>query len=146
MVETAESVSRRMSQQRTRDTKPELILRRALHARGLRYRVDYPIGVAGRRRADVLFPRANIAVFVNGCFWHGCEAHRTAPSSNAEWWRAKLQATQVRDRSTDETLRHHGWLVFRFWEHDDLEAAAATIERAVRVRSEGGARSSERSG
>jgi DNA mismatch endonuclease, patch repair protein len=124
---------RRLERQRRRDTKPELLLRSALWQRGLRYRVDYPV-VGRRRRADIAFTRAKVAVFVDGCFWHGCPQHGTLPKNNADWWRAKLTANITRDRTTDRYLQEAGWLVMRFWEHDDPSGAADKVEQAVNPR------------
>src|SRR4051794_37394923 len=99
------SVSARMSRTRGRDTAPELALRRAVHAKGLRYRVDVAPVRGIRRRADLVFTRARVAVFVDGCFWHGCPVHATWPATNAEFWREKLEANRRRDRDTDSQLR-----------------------------------------
>lgn len=126
------TTSRRMARQRTRDTEPEMLLRRALHRRGLRYRVDAALPGLPRRRADVLFSRAKVAVFVDGCFWHGCPEHKTAPTSNGEWWAAKLARNVERDRETDAHLRSLGWTVLRIWEHEDIEYVATDIEQVVR--------------
>ncbi|AEI13440.1 DNA mismatch endonuclease Vsr [Cellulomonas gilvus ATCC 13127] len=123
-------MSARMSRQHRRDTSPELALRRALHRRGLRYRVDATLPGIPRRRADVLFPRARLVVFVDGCFWHACPLHATQPAANGEWWRAKLEANVARDRDTDARLTASGWRVLRFWEHADMEAAAGAVETA----------------
>ena len=130
LVETA--TSRRMARQRTRDTAPELLLRRELHRRGLRYRVDAPIPGMPRRRADILFTRAKVAVFVDGCFWHGCQEHKTAPVNNGAWWVAKLARNVERDRETGDHLRSLGWIVLRVWEHEDMQHAAADVHRIVR--------------
>nr|WP_182114027.1 DNA mismatch endonuclease Vsr [Actinotalea sp. JY-7876] len=119
-----------MSRQRRRDTGPELLLRRALHRRGLRFRVDHALPGLPRRRADVLFTRARIVVFVDGCFWHGCPEHVTRPASNAAWWEAKLATNVQRDRDTDAHMRSIGWLVLRFWEHADMEQAADRVAHA----------------
>lgn len=128
--------SRMMSQVRTRDTAPELALRRLLHARGLRYRVDAPLPLAGvRRRADVLFTRARVAVMVDSCFWHACPAHGMMPRSNTQWWRDKLQRNVERDRDTDARLAAAGWTVLRVWEHEELENAAGRVTAAVRAAS-----------
>ncbi|HEX3900204.1 MAG TPA: very short patch repair endonuclease [Mycobacteriales bacterium] len=116
-----------MAAQLRRDTKPEMALRQELHRSGLRYRVDYQVLKGLRRRADVAFPRAQVAVFVDGCFWHGCPTHRTWPKSNSEWWASKLEANVSRDRDTDRRLAEAGWLVIRMWEHEDSIEAAATI-------------------
>ncbi len=118
----------RMARQSSRDTRPEIALRRALHARGARYRVDAPLPLSGmRRRADVLFSRARLAVFVDGCFWHGCPTHGTAPRANASWWSEKLARNRARDRDTDTRLREAGWTVIRVWEHEDAAVAAESI-------------------
>lgn len=85
-----------------------------------------------RRRADVLFTRAKVAVFVDGCFWHGCPQHRTTPANNAAWWAAKLARNVERDRETDAHLTALGWTVLRIWEHEDMAEAAKHVERAVR--------------
>jgi DNA mismatch endonuclease, patch repair protein len=127
------TTSRRMSRQRTRDTEPELLLRRELHRRGLRYRVDAPLPGVPRRRADILFTRAKVTVFVDGCFWHGCPEHKTAPATNSAWWAAKLARNIERDRETDLHLSSIGWTVLRFWEHEDMTQAATDIERVVRA-------------
>jgi DNA mismatch endonuclease (patch repair protein) len=115
-----------------RDTLPELELRRELHSRGLRYRVDVSPVAALRGRADILFPRAQVAVYVDGCFWHSCPTHGVLPKGNRGWWRAKLEETVRRDRRTDSTLKGLGWEVVRVWEHVDPVAAADRIETAVR--------------
>jgi DNA mismatch endonuclease (patch repair protein) len=117
-----------------RDTRPEVALRRELHARGMRYRVDVrPISDAPGR-ADILFRPARVAVYVDGCFWHSCPTHGVLPKSNREWWRTKLQATVLRDRATGTTLRNLGWEVIRVWEHEDPVEAADRVEAAVRER------------
>ena len=126
------TTSRRMSRQRTRDTQPEMLLRRELHRRGLRYRVDAALPGMPRRRADVLFTRAKVAVFVDGCFWHGCPKHKTAPATNKAWWAAKLARNIERDRETCDHLNSLGWTVLRIWEHENMTHAATDIERTVR--------------
>lgn len=119
---------------RRRDTEPELALRSALHRDGFRFRVDFPIG--SRRRADVVFTRARVAVFVDGCFWHGCPEHATWPKANGDWWRTKIETNQARDRDTDRALTRAGWRVIRVWEHENPEVAASSVEAAVRERLE----------
>jgi DNA mismatch endonuclease (patch repair protein) len=109
-------------------TRPELALRTLLRRRGLRFRVHSPLPV-GRRRADVAFPRLRLAVFLDGCFWHGCPQHMSWPKNNAEWWREKIAATQARDRETDELLAEAGWQVVRVWEHEPVQQAADEIVR-----------------
>lgn len=121
-----------MQGNRKRDTKPELTLRRELHRRGLRYRVDHALPLHGlRRRADVVFVRRRIAVFVDGCFWHGCVDHGTRPSTNSTYWTAKITRNVSRDVETRKLLEEAGWTVVRVWEHDDPYAAAAGIEALV---------------
>ena len=121
-----------MQANRARDTSPELAVRRLIHATGLRYRVDCaPLG--GRRRADVVFTRQRIAVYIDGCFWHGCPDHGTLPKANADYWLPKLRRNVERDRETDALLSEAGWVVLRFWEHEDAAATAATIVDRVRT-------------
>jgi DNA mismatch endonuclease, patch repair protein len=115
----------------SRDTRPELALRRELHRRGRRFRVDAPLPPPlQRRRADVLFPRQRVVVFVDGCFWHGCPDHGTAQNarSNAEFWSAKVSGNQARDADTTAALQALGFRVLRFWEHEDVFAACDAIE------------------
>lgn len=123
-----------MARTRRRDTKPELALRRKLFARGLRYRVDAPILGSVRRRPDIVFPRARVAVFVDGCFWHGCPDHATWPKANEAFWREKITTNKLRDRDTDQRLSDSGWLVVRVWEHEDADGAADRLEKIVRER------------
>jgi DNA mismatch endonuclease (patch repair protein) len=120
---------------RRTETKPEILLRSALHARGLRFRKDYPIRVPGRRpiRADVVFTKAKVAVFVDGCFWHGCPEHQTIPKSNPDYWIPKLKRNSARDRELDEALGASGWRVVHAWEHEDPDHVAGTVERLVRT-------------
>lgn len=127
-VPTASSsgVSARMSRQATRETAPEVGIRLALHGRGYRYRVHYPVPGATRRRIDIAFPRRRVAVFVDGCFWHGCRDHRTIPRANHTWWRAKLAENADRDRETARLLEEDGWTVIRVWEH---EAVLEAVDR-----------------
>lgn len=120
-----------MRANRSRDTGPELALRRALHGRGLRFRVDHAPVPGLRCRADVVFTRARVAVFVDGCFWHHCPEHGTIPRANGDWWQAKLRANVARDRRNDIALEAAGWHVIRTWEHEPLEAAAAKVINAV---------------
>jgi DNA mismatch endonuclease (patch repair protein) len=120
-----------MAQTGRRDTKPEIQIRRLLHARGLRYRVDQPVLAGVRRRADLVFRTARVVVFVDGCFWHGCPEHATWPKNNAEFWREKIETNQRRDRDTDQRLADAGWRVAHVWEHEDPADAAERIQQLV---------------
>lgn len=103
---------------RRRDTGPELAVRRELFAHGYRYRVDFaPLREQRRRRADIVFTRVKLAVFLDGCFWHSCPEHATSPRRNADYWLPKLEANRRRDRDKNLLLESAGWHVLRFWEH-----------------------------
>lgn len=117
-----------------RDTKPERRLRSLLHGMGLRYRVDRAPLPGIRRRADLVFPRAKVVVFVDGCFWHGCPQHYRPARKNAEFWDAKLLENTARDRETDQLLSASGWRVIRVWEHEDMPDAAERIYCELRAR------------
>ena len=132
MVPSSPEVSERMSRVRNRDTAAEMALRRELHRRGLRYRVNFKIPGLGRTRPDIAFTRQKIAVFVDGCFWHRCPEHATFPKANAEWWAKKLDVNVRRDREIDDALREAGWTAVRVWEHEDPAEAADRIESLVR--------------
>lgn len=123
-----------MQRQAGRDTKPELALRRELWRRGLRYRVDLAPISGLPRRADMVFSRARVAVYVDGCYWHSCPDHATVPKANRDWWVAKLEANVKRDRDTDARLRWAGWEVVRVWEHETIVDAADRIESVARER------------
>jgi DNA mismatch endonuclease (patch repair protein) len=122
-----------MSRQARRDTAPEVALRRALHRRGLRYRVGIRPVPELRGAADIVFTAARVAVYVDGCFWHMCPEHSTMPANNAAWWKAKLEGNRTRDRRTDEVLARHGWEVVRVWEHEEPEQAAERVAELVRL-------------
>ena len=120
-----------MQRQRRSDTRPEVLIRRHLHAAGLRYRIDVAPLPGMRRRADIVFHPARLAVFVDGCFWHVCPLHATWPARNAGWWRDKLLANEARDRDTDAALAAAGWRVVRIGEHEDPAGAAERIRSEV---------------
>lgn len=128
---TGEAVSRRMSTLRRKDNDAELAVRRLLHAAGYRYRAHYPVPGLPRRTIDIAFTRAKVAVFIDGCFWHGCPDHGTAPRSNAAWWEAKLSTNRRRDSDTAAHLRDSGWTVLRIWEHEAPQTAAISIADAL---------------
>ncbi|MFD0257198.1 very short patch repair endonuclease [Kitasatospora indigofera] len=119
-----------MRAQRSVNTRPELALRRELHALGFRYRVNLPLPSMRRRRADISFVPWRAAVFVQGCFWHACPEHLHAPKHNAEWWWRKLDDNVRRDRDTDASLVRLGWLPLRIWEHEAVEVA---IDKVVEL-------------
>ncbi|MFJ7492241.1 very short patch repair endonuclease [Streptomyces sp. NPDC097727] len=131
MTPSSPGASARMSRQASKNTGVELAVRRLLHSAGLRYRVEYPVPGMPRRRIDVAFPRAKVAVLIDGCFWHGCPQHATQPKANADWWRSKLDRNMARDRETTEHLLATGWTVLRFWEHMPAEEVAATVHAVV---------------
>lgn len=131
LIPSSTAVSARMSRQRRRDTSPELALRKELHRHGHRYRVDAPLPGIPRRRADLLFARAKVAVFVDGCFWHGCPVHATSPATNREWWQQKLIGNRNRDRDTDQRLQQVGWTVIRIWECTPVEEGVHMVEQAL---------------
>ncbi len=114
-----------------RDTKPEVELRRELHRRGCRYRIDYRPLAGLRSRADIVFVGPRLAVYVDGCFWHACPEHGVLPRSNTEWWRAKLTANVERDTRVTAALVSAGWEVLRIWEHDDVLDAADHVGGAL---------------
>jgi DNA mismatch endonuclease (patch repair protein) len=118
-----------MRANRGRDTGPEVALRSALHARGLRFRKDMRLDLGERRRVrpDIVFPGLRLAVFVDGCFWHGCHEHRSLPSSNAAFWKKKIEGTMQRDEQQVAWLREAGWTVVRAWEHDIPEPAGRVV-------------------
>jgi DNA mismatch endonuclease (patch repair protein) len=130
-VPSSPGVSARMSKQRRRDTGPEVAIRRILHRAGLRYRVAWPIPGIRRRTVDIAFPRVRVAVFIDGCFWHGCPDHKGKPAANSAWWAEKLAKNKARDALTSDGLLQQGWTVVRIWEHEDAAEAAARIIQLV---------------
>jgi DNA mismatch endonuclease (patch repair protein) len=123
---SSEAARRAMTGNRGRNTGPELALRSALFRMGARFRVDAPLPGL-RRRADLLFPRLLIAVFVDGCFWHGCEMHFRVPSTNRDYWLTKVERNRRRDLDTNQRLADLGWGVVRVWEHEDVRVAAHRV-------------------
>lgn len=131
LISSSSDASRRMAKVRQKGTDAEMALRQELHRIGLRYRIDYDVLRKPRRVADVAFPGRKIAVFVDGCFWHGCPEHATWPKQNAEFWRQKIEANRRRDADTNERLRRLGWTVLRFWSHESPAEAAQTVAHVV---------------
>jgi DNA mismatch endonuclease, patch repair protein len=128
---TSKETSFRMAKVRQKNTDAEIALRKELYQRGLRYRVNFEILKKPRRVADIVFPGLKIAIFVDGCFWHGCPDHGTWPKNNAEFWRQKIETNIARDNDTNERLREIGWTVLRFWRHIRPTDAADIILKSV---------------
>ena len=124
-----------MQGNRSKNTRPEIALRRELHGLGLRYRINTTPIPGVRRTADVVFTRRKVAVFVDGCFWHGCPEHYRPPTTNDGYWRGKLERNTSRDDRVNALLAEAGWEVVRIWEHESPTDAAARIARLVRTRS-----------
>lgn len=120
-----------MSNTRQTGGAAEMAIRRELFRRGLRYRVNYKVLKSPRRVADIVFTRKKIAVFVDGCFWHGCPEHVTWPKRNADFWREKIETNRLRDEDTNTRLRKAGWVVLRFWEHEPPTQVADAIFGAI---------------
>lgn len=121
-----------MSRIRSAKTKPEMLLRRALWSKGLRFRVKSRLP----GRPDIIFTRAKLAVFVDGCFWHSCPVHGTAPKSNQSYWDEKLASNRARDERVTSQIASMGWHCLRIWEHEikgDLMAVvqSVTLRRAA---------------
>ena len=135
---SSHEASRRMARVRQKNTRAELNLRRILHARGLRYRLHVPLLTKPRRVVDIVFPSVRIAVFVDGCFWHGCPEHASWPKNNAVFWREKIETNRFRDADTDQRLNDLGWKIVRIWEHEDASEAANRIAELVDARRKNG--------
>ncbi|MHB1054039.1 MAG: very short patch repair endonuclease [Thiobacillus sp.] len=119
--------SRRMARVRQKGTGAELAIRKELYRMGARYRVDFAVLKKPRRVADIAFPGLKIAVFVDGCFWHGCPEHASWPKQNAEFWRQKIETNRAHDMDTDSRLVALGWELIRVWEHESPACAAQKI-------------------
>jgi DNA mismatch endonuclease (patch repair protein) len=129
----AEQRSSNMAAVKRSDTKPELALRKALHSQGYRFRKDFPIRANGRLvRPDIAFTRRRLAVFVDGCFWHGCPLHGQVPATNTSFWSTKLEANESRDRTQDRLLVESGWSVLRIWEHVSIDDGIEMVTSALR--------------
>ncbi|MEV5001505.1 very short patch repair endonuclease [Nocardioides sp. LML1-1-1.1] len=126
------ATSLKMSRLARRHTAPEVALRSELHRRGMRYRVQMKVPGNRRRTIDIAFPRARLAVYVDGCFWHGCPEHYHPPRANADWWAWKVARNRARDADTNRQLADLGWQVLRVWEHVPPEQAADLAETSYR--------------
>lgn len=131
LLPSSPDTSRRMAKVRQKGTDAEMALRREMYRIGLRYRIDYEVLRRPRRVADIAFPGRKIAIFVDGCFWHGCPEHATWPKRNAEFWRQKIEANWKRDADTNDRLQSLGWTVLRFWSHESPVEAAKVVARVV---------------
>jgi DNA mismatch endonuclease, patch repair protein len=136
------SVRRVMQAVKRQDTAAEILLRRRLHSAGLRFRKEVSPEPGLRCKADVVFPRQKVCVFIDGCFWHRCPAHFKLPRANSAWWGEKIQATVERDGRQQQLLESRGWTVLRFWEHcitpTLVDEAVCLIEAAVRLNKRAG--------
>jgi len=128
------ALSARMSRLKRRDNGPELAVRRLLHAAGLRYRVAWPVPGQRRRTIDIAFTRLRLAVYIDGCFWHGCPQHLHVPKANHAWWLRKIETNRARDEDVTAQLGSLGWIVMRFWEHEDPAAVATQVRSWVALR------------
>ncbi|MEU6853000.1 very short patch repair endonuclease [Actinacidiphila alni] len=128
---SSESRRRNMQAIRSRDTAPEWLVRRLVHAQGLRYRVAARPLPGLRRTADMVFRPTKVAVFIDGCYWHGCPEHYVSPKTNPGYWSEKVAKNMARDRDTNERLSEAGWTVLRFWEHESPDTCALTIAATV---------------
>jgi DNA mismatch endonuclease (patch repair protein) len=132
MAASAGDISKRMAANRSRDTRPELAVRRGLHRLGLRYRVAYAPVPGSRRTADIVFTKAKIAIMIDGCFWHACPDHyRPATGPRRATWDDKIARNIQRDRETTHLLQDHGWTVLRFWEHEPSGSVVDAIRAAL---------------
>ena len=129
-IPSSPAASRRMAATRGTNNRADRLIRSALHRRGLRFRIQRRLIPDSTRTVDIVFPRAHLAVFVDGCFWHDCPAHGSQPKSNVEWWREKLRQNVERDQDTNQRLRDLGWRIIRIWEHEDPAEAADLIADA----------------
>lgn len=141
------TVSHRMARTVGKDNPRERALRSALHHRGLRFRVHYAALPGTRRTIDIAFTRLRLAVFCDGCFWHGCPIHATTPKTNREWWLNKIATNRARDLDTDARLANNGWAVLRIWEHVPIDdAVVLTLASLQQISVCGPVRASRASG
>lgn len=124
-------VRARMANTRGRDTKPELAVRRALHARGWRYRVNARPVADLRRTGDLVFTKRRVVVLIDGCFWHGCPEHYVIPKTRTQWWQDKIEGNRRKDVETAAAWAKADWTVLRFWEHEPVERIVEAIETTL---------------
>lgn len=128
---SSEAARNRMRAAKGRDTEAEMKVRRVLYRMGLRYRVDYVVIDKPRRKADIAFTKAKVAVFTDGCFWHGCPKHATSAKVNAAFWRDKIRTNKARDLDTNQRLKKLGWVIIKAWEHEGPKKVANKISAKV---------------
>ncbi len=133
---SSDAALKRMKAAKPRDTVPEKALRSALFKKGVRYKIDARPVKELNRRADIVFRSAKVAIFVDGCFWHGCPIHGTQAKANAEFWKNKIKQNQIRDEDTNKQLKKAGWRVIRVWEHKNPEKASQKIYNIIMKRRE----------
>lgn len=131
---TSPGTARSMRSNRGRDTSLELRVRRELHRRGHRYRVDFAPLPGLRSRADIVFTRTRLAVYLDGCFWHGCPEHGVSPAANPDYWIPKLARNKERDAHATAALQDAGWIALRFWEHESTTLVVDRIDEVQRAR------------
>jgi DNA mismatch endonuclease (patch repair protein) len=124
-VLTSEQRSYNMSRIRGKDTGPEMLLRKGLWKMGFRYRIHYKLP----GRPDVVFVSRRIAIFVDGCFWHGCPDHGVRPKTNSAFWNKKILGNMDRDQKNRKLLEKEGWTVLRFWEHEIEKDSEGLLKR-----------------
>lgn len=129
---SSEAALHRMQATRQRNTRSERALQTALQALGLTFETNVRVIEGSTRRADIVFEAERVAVFVDGCFWHGCPIHGTWPKQNAAFWRSKIERNKARDADTNRRLAEAGWTVIRVWEHEDPSEAVEGIKRVIR--------------
>ncbi len=130
-VPSSDAARNRMKAVKQKDTLAEMRVRRLLHAMGLRYRVDHVVSRKPRRKADIAFLGPKVAVFIDGCYWHGCPKHGTSSKANAAFWKDKIETNKRRDADTNELLKKAGWVIIRAWEHEEPEKVASKIAKKV---------------
>jgi DNA mismatch endonuclease (patch repair protein) len=131
---TSDAARAVMRANRKKNTRPEVAVRRALHAKGFRYRIHLPVRAEGKSvRADIVFPKQKLAVFIDGCFWHSCPVHGNSPRVNTGYWIPKLERNKARDTEVNARLARSGWRVLRIWEHVSADEAVEEIAAAWRA-------------
>ncbi|NKQ73432.1 very short patch repair endonuclease [Rhizobium sp. UPM1132] len=130
-LQATAAVRRRMQRTARKDNGFERAVRSLLHVRALRFRIHYLLPGLKRTTCDVAFPGLKIAVFLDGCFWHGCEQHPPSVKKNTEFWLQKIEHNRARDARATAHLTELGWTVLRFWEHETVEAIVEVIASTV---------------